>query len=68
MKCAACGYSDVVQEHIVTERFSIEGTGDKKPFIPLSVTFHEFRNEDGYHATGIKLYACPVCGTVKMEV
>jgi len=62
MKCAACGYEK-------TDDFLDE---DKDDFIEITgagYRFSGFRaNEqvNGTHCT--RLLACPICGTVKMEV
>ena len=59
MKCFACGYDDTEQKPVKTERICIDGTGQKKPFIEI----YGILTTTG----AIPLYACPNCGTVRMD-
>lgn len=59
MKCTACGYDDTEQKPVKTERICIYGTGQKKPFIEIYGILTTTR--------AIPLYACPNCGTVRMD-
>ena len=59
MKCFACGYDDTEQEPVMTEYGCIVGSGKKEPFVEIY----------GILTTtmAIPLYACPNCGTVRMD-
>lgn len=72
MTCRACGYSDMKEPSsdpldevsgLLRNRYGVVVNGDK-PFIAILPGNHTFWVSGGF-AT---LYACPVCGTVKMEV
>lgn len=69
MKCAACGYDDKAAKYVPEE---------EKPFIEVfgltgGIGHYNYRR-DGYAEYAefirdpVKAYACPICGTVKMEV
>jgi hypothetical protein len=68
MKCFACGYDDTEQKPVKTERICISGTGKRKRFIrigPTTLMDNTVYGVGGY--THIPLYACPNCGTVRMD-
>ena len=72
MKCAACGYSDVKAEDyrdgIIVAPGNMPPNGSKQ-FIPITINY-EKQVIDSCHTQyhWQILYACPVCGTIKMEV
>ena len=66
MKCTACGYDDTEQKPVKTERICIDGTGQKKPFIELHGAT-TCRDKDLDYPLNVTLYACPNCGTVRMD-
>jgi len=68
MKCFACGYDDTVQGPFKSEHLVIYGTGPKEKFIrigPTTLMDNTVYGVGGY--THIPLYACPNCGTVRMD-
>lgn len=76
MKCAACGYSDVGNE-MQGHRHDRMSDGSK-PFIEIFgsergpgeyiILRDGWQDKAVFSGVPVKLYACPVCGTVKMEV
>jgi rubredoxin len=63
MKCGACGY-------IESQYINNEGYMDNsQEFIHIKGSFHREceANYGGSYETRVYLYACPVCGTVRME-
>jgi hypothetical protein len=67
MKCAACGYSDV-GDKILGHRHDRMPDGPS-PFIMFHSGMREYMDREGnYSNMPNVLYACPVCGTIKMEV
>jgi uncharacterized Zn finger protein len=67
MKCTACGYDDTEQKPVKTERICIDGTGQKKPFIELYGLSDVVKRGRLVIRNAIPLYACPNCGTVRMD-
>jgi hypothetical protein len=64
MKCFACGYR---YKEMVDENFDDdykEVSDGKESFIQLQNTI---MNPNSYEEHTAKLYACPICGTVRME-
>ena len=59
MKCQACGYTDY--DPIPEWDKTLE------KFIELTGVRNEFKASDGHHSFNVKLYACPSCGTVKVD-
>lgn len=74
MKCTACGYDDTEQGPVNTDRIKIDGTGTKEKFIELRNVarppFGYVNNNGTAKMTGepALLFACPNCGTVKMDI
>jgi hypothetical protein len=75
MTCKACGYEATDNPKMLNPREGVYVAYKDLPFIeirgvivaPFYQKVHQLlgRYEDG---TDVKLYACPKCGTVKMEV
>ncbi|ADK13140.1 MULTISPECIES: hypothetical protein [Clostridium] len=67
MKCKACGYEH--EGHYTEDNKYVTTKGDK-PFIEVSQNI-AVKEKDKFNNTkeilSTKLYACPNCGTVKME-
>lgn len=59
MKCRACGYTDYDP---IPE---VDKTLEK--FINLVGVCCSFKAEDGHHSFDVMLFACPVCGTVRVD-
>lgn len=66
MKCAACSYrfNEPKFDGVNYDYNNVESDGDKQ-FIKLINTFHR-KDEDG-SLDEVYLFACPQCGTVRME-
>jgi hypothetical protein len=62
MKCAACGYDSGAAKYVPE---------DEKPFIELTPCVNAYiYGADGrmVESRYVHLHACPICGTIKMEV
>ena len=71
MKCFACGYDDTEQEPVMTEYGCIVGSGKKEPFVEIIGCFMKYNFNTAGDITGSEcadLYACPNCGTVRMDI
>lgn len=63
MKCSVCGHDEQSE---MDERLRDDGS---KPFIRLKYGSREHMDREGnYYNMPNVIYACPVCGTLKMEV
>lgn len=64
MRCRACDYryKEMEDENFCDDY--VEVSDGKEPFIKLQNTI---MNSNTYDEQTVKLYACPKCGTVRME-
>lgn len=67
MKCAACGYEEDFHSEVGNDG-NAYGVADV-PFIEIGITSSaEWTGIIKKPFGSIRLFACPICGTVKMEV
>lgn len=66
MKCV-CGYE--YEEYLHDDHGDLYATKGDEEFLELAGPFHHIRHRHGYHSEHIpvKLYACPKCGTVRIQ-
>ena len=68
MKCAACGYDDVGYAIIECKNPFIEVFGLTGGEASYRTMNYGFETRAVAFRPDVKAYACPICGTVKMEV